>query len=364
MRSYLLLIPWLCSLAQAISLTDVKAKASGWSRPEAFLQYVKDLEPDRFESFTLIKNSRSRQKSSPTYPRALVFGKDASFVFAFNGSSVHKGFNTIEMFQYDSAGEKFAFHQLDFASGKGVLSEANPKDCLKCHTANPHPLWDEYDFWPTAFGAYDDSIINFSGFEGREYFALQTKQYFEFGEFLSVVSGHSRYEFLKFPPGSPVSPYSIREKGEYHELRPNGRLTAFLVRQHAAQVSRLILDHPKSAKIAPKLMRIFLECEEKKKGEPWAAPALLAELGIGLDEWSLVFQPTKWGYSEGTRNLSDFVATSLYKKLQKTYPALPSFRPVGEVGYDEKIYFDVGDAYYEKGAEAIKVKPACDALKP
>lgn len=355
-----LLFLLISAACRATTFAELRTKALAWTKPEGFLKYIQETDPASLGSFTLMRNSQSRQKSSPAFPRAIVFGTDAELVFAFNGNPAHKGYQSIEMFRFDPAAASYDFRRLDFSTGQGILSESNPVDCQKCHTARPHPIWDEYDFWPTAFGAHDDSIINFSGFEGRDYFAYQTTQFFQFGEFQANVSGHSRYSFLDFPDGSPVSPYSIREKGEEHRLRPNGRLTALLTRQHAAQLARYIHEHPRAKELAPKLERVLIGCD---KGKPWPADPILRELGIEPADWSLVLEATKWSYFEGGRDLADFVATELYERLRGDFGALAAFRPVSEIGFSEPLFFATQDAYYTEAAKAIRLQPACETLK-
>ena len=361
-----LFILLLVASAEGFDLRQIEQRAGSWARVEDFLDWVKQESPESLSHFTLIRNSQSQQQSSPDYPRALVFGRAARLVFTFNGHASHRGYRTVELFQFDPTSATYDFRQIDFSGKSGVLSVSNPTSCQGCHSARPRPIWDAYDRWPTAYGAFDDSIINFgsliSSGSNSEYFVAQTQQFFEFAGFQSIAGDHSRYGFLDFPEGSPVSPYSIREKGESHRLRPNGRLTALLVRQQAQRLASLIHGHRQSARLEAPLLAVLIGCPGAKTGV-WAAEPLLHQLGITKDDWNLSLAPSNWGYPEGSRDLSDFVASALYEKLRAIRPGLPPFRPIGEVGYVQKLFFDVPDVDYEDGARAIELPSACEALR-
>lgn len=144
---------------------------------ESFIQNIKDhnvttleqalaLVPETFyNNYVLMYRSRSLQDASPIYPRAILFGRTAKFIMAFNGHEEQKGFNNLEMIQYREATNKWEFRELTFFKDKApVVSEANPKKCLECHQSpkrqniDPRPNWEPYNFWPGAYASVDDTL--------------------------------------------------------------------------------------------------------------------------------------------------------------------------------------------------------------
>lgn len=137
------------------------------SRPD--IRKVEDLLsqlPKTFLSnYTLMHQSESLHSASPDYPRAIVFGTDASFVLAFSGILNSPNSNILEMFQFHPETASFEFKEIEFPEGdpttlKAKISESNPKKCLTCHHSDPRPNWENYQQWPGAFGSRDDDFEN------------------------------------------------------------------------------------------------------------------------------------------------------------------------------------------------------------
>lgn len=118
-----------------------------------------------FDKYVLLYRSRSLQGSSYLKPRAVVFGRSARFVFAFNGDEKHDGYNTLEIIQFRQATNRFEFHEITFESGKlPRFSDPNPKKCLECHQSplrqnvDMRPNWEPYNFWPGVYASVDETI--------------------------------------------------------------------------------------------------------------------------------------------------------------------------------------------------------------
>lgn len=116
------------------------------------------------ERYLLMHRSRSLQQSSPTHPRVIMIGGDASFVLTFNGDPLHRGYENLEMMQFRPETQSFEFRELSFRNGRARLSEANPSKCLRCHQSptrsnvDPRPNWEPYNNWPGGYGAHDGRI--------------------------------------------------------------------------------------------------------------------------------------------------------------------------------------------------------------
>ncbi len=130
------------------------------------LEQVLDLAPQEFFlNYVLMYRSRSLQDANPRFPRAIVFGRSAKFIMAFNGHEKQKGYNNLEIVQFREKTFRWEFREITFENGQAPrFSEANPKKCLECHQSpsrtnvDPRPNWEPYNFWPGAYASVDDKI--------------------------------------------------------------------------------------------------------------------------------------------------------------------------------------------------------------
>lgn len=134
---------------------------------EDFLTQVRAKSPELFENVILMYRSKSFQASSEEHPRAILYNQDATFVLSFNGLPSHRGFDRVEMMQFDSVGSRFEFRELSSAGGKLKLSAANPALCLACHQSplrqrpDPRPNWEPYSRWPGAIGSEEGRLSDY-----------------------------------------------------------------------------------------------------------------------------------------------------------------------------------------------------------
>lgn len=144
---------------------DTFAKKIAEARVNTLEDALSLVPTDFFNNYVLMYRSRSLQDASPLSPRAIVFGRSARFIFAFNGNQKQKGYNTLEMIQFREKTQRWEFREIIFNDNKPpVFSEANPQKCLECHQS-PHrenvdmrPNWEPYNFWPGAYASVDDTI--------------------------------------------------------------------------------------------------------------------------------------------------------------------------------------------------------------
>lgn len=115
--------------------------------------------PDSFrKNYALLYRSQSSQVATPALPRAILFGEDATLIFAFNGTG-----NTVESIEQNQAGH-FVFREIEFNPNQTtnrVVVRSGPtltSRCATCHGDIPHPIWDRYNNWPGAFGENDGTI--------------------------------------------------------------------------------------------------------------------------------------------------------------------------------------------------------------
>lgn len=125
------------------------------------IQAVLPLLPEEMRrNFVLMHSSLSLQGSSYEAPRAILHTADAKLIVAFNGAPEQRGFDDLEITQFNQAEKVFEYFTITFprtGSTKPVFSEKNPERCLSCHRApDPRPNWEPYPVWPGAYGGGDE----------------------------------------------------------------------------------------------------------------------------------------------------------------------------------------------------------------
>ncbi len=177
------------------------------------------------QNFTLIHTSGSIQKGSYEAPRVLMFGEDARLVVAFNSGESHfPGHSSLEVMHWVEQKSEFEFRQIHFAPQKPVhVSKANPPLCLNCHASSlqgvsPHPLWNDYNHWPSAYGGSDD-YINPLGPEKKAFLTFKEE-----------AKTHPRYKNLAWDENeNEVFPYYSQLPHRQLRYMPNSRLNTLLM---------------------------------------------------------------------------------------------------------------------------------------
>ncbi len=133
---------------------------NGLKSVEKTLNLVKDTHPEFFRNYVLMYHSRSLQGSSFENPRAILFDRSGQFIFSFNGNRLQRGFNRLEIMQFQKGENRFEFREVIFSdSGEVTFSGPNPAKCMVCHqdvnrtNIDPRPNWEPYNIWPGAYGS-------------------------------------------------------------------------------------------------------------------------------------------------------------------------------------------------------------------
>ncbi|HEX4923939.1 MAG TPA: hypothetical protein VFV50_07630, partial [Bdellovibrionales bacterium] len=127
-------------------------------RLTALEQVLAALTPEYRSEFVLMYSSRSVQDASFQNPRVIFFGSDASFITAFNGDPMQRGYDRLEIIQFRKSQRRFEFREIVFRKGQAPeISRPNPPKCLICHQSparmdvDPRPNWEPYNRWPGAY---------------------------------------------------------------------------------------------------------------------------------------------------------------------------------------------------------------------
>ncbi len=198
------------------------------------------LPPSLKSRFTLMYKSESPQAGTSAAPRAILFSSDGSLIVTFNGDPSLPGFDALEVLSFDKRRKDFTLHEISFdlsGQSRPRFSEPNPTRCVRCHGAEPHPIWNNYPIWAGAYGSYDDRltsadypilsptsrIIDYS--YGRRPFLVNRSEkddYFNFRK-LSTAEDLPDRRYSKLIWGAPLEwPYTIGVSHE-KELPPIGR---------------------------------------------------------------------------------------------------------------------------------------------
>lgn len=209
------------------------------------LNVLKKAYPDYFAYYTLVYESFSLQQASFQSPRALVFGRDARLVLAFNderiGSLHSAGSDSLELVRFDDARKQFEFRQIVFrdefhpsddpypSKAPYTVSQANstlnePGRCTLCHGAQPRPNWEEYPVWPGVYGSIDDFI------DGN---LTQSREFKEYLEFKKSAPNRDRYSVLAAVGGTS---------------RPNHDLGILFDGLNAQRAVNILLHNPQAMK--------------------------------------------------------------------------------------------------------------------
>lgn len=166
-----------------------------------------DLLPPEFRAkYVIMYDSKSLQGASKENPRIIIRGSaaagyDDSFLLTFNGSSSQERGNAIELMQFRKGSNKFEMREVTFNGSGHTTSDPNPGDCVKCHSADPRPIWEAYLLWPGALGGDDDS--------------LHTSEKTILEDLEKNRSAHSRYSKLPKYDATPKMEEQLDRKGRF-----------------------------------------------------------------------------------------------------------------------------------------------------
>lgn len=190
-------------------LQDILNAPNPPSTLEGVLNTIHLASPSLFENHILMYRSKSFQASSEANPRAIVFNRDASMVFSFNGHPSQRGYDRIEIIHFIKGEDRFELREITVRDGRATMSPPNPKLCLSCHQSpdrkniDPRPNWEPYNRWPGAIGSEG---ANFTKNFQLEVYLPQDELHRAEAErepqilkdfYEKSLPGHPRYGFLK-----------------------------------------------------------------------------------------------------------------------------------------------------------------------
>jgi hypothetical protein len=337
------------------------------------LSWYQGAYPDVLSRFTLMRESESLQGASPENPRVIVYGPRAELIFTFNGHSNQKGYDVVEWIEFDKQQSKFRFFETGFdREGQrfAEVSEANPAKCMQCHGVSLRPIWEQYDFWPGAYGEDDDALIQFEGVKYPPFIsdpdrrARHTLHRQQFLSFRDSAKTHERYRFLKFfeSKDSDVAPYIPRPRMGTSPLRPNLNLTALLAPMQGQQLAeRMAKDTACFNSAAAVFAALALNCDlleyvtdpvkearnfvrESLPEDPirWSTSnefeansdlaRIMGLFGMDHTDWHMGRQPKQWRYFIGFRFQYDDVVAALFERFPVSW-MLPKYNSVRAILY-------------------------------
>lgn len=224
-------------------------------------QVIAHLPQPFLENYTLAYDSRSLHGSSYDYPRAVLFGTDATLVLTFNGDPAHARYQHVEAMQFRQQSNEFEMRSISFEDD-AHLSAKNPPLCLSCHGNRPRPIWSSYSYadieeqqhWPGFYGSMHDAP------------SLDSVEAEAYANFQRLATRHPRYRYLKFSHAeSKWYPYG---DGPYeHRFRPNNRLGNLLARLNARRVATDLMQKEFFLKYPNISLLWLLQCDQAEEDD-------------------------------------------------------------------------------------------------
>ena len=291
----------------------------------SFDEILREFSSEYRSHYTVMYHSGSEQGASEDNPRVIMYGRDAKTILGFNGHPSQKGFNTLEMIQFNDETKEFEFYQISFQDGKRVtMSPPNPKACTECHGTPPRPNWEQYDKWPGAFGSDEDRLYD------------DEKERSKFKEFANRNRKDTRYGWLENLKENyaPQDSDANRYMAKFTKAETNARFTSLLGILNAKRMAKRLMSSPSYEKNKWRIAMTILGCRKDPDAnwrvgysseltDFYALEKLNqeAKLGIAIDRsnWALVrswnraysrrgrgFQNPFWDGSVGFSGVFDF----------------------------------------------------------
>jgi mono/diheme cytochrome c family protein len=225
----------------AAPMTERLVQAVAEQRVTTVERALELLSPSLRSRYALVFDSRSLQQASFADPRVVLFGIDARFIVTFNGQAGQRGFDTLEMMEFDEQRNRFEFREIHFPEGSSpgdgaVVSEANPAKCVACHGQPLRPVWDTWPTWPGVYGEQYRAPLARSELDGLK-------------SFLEAQPTHPRYRALRYvelfaDPNTFVPGTKVLYAGAETEP-PNAVLSRLLAKLSARMIAHEVASAPK-----------------------------------------------------------------------------------------------------------------------
>ena len=240
------------------------------------------LPSDVISEIHLMENSRSVQKSSPEFPRAIMFAPNGSFAISFNGDPNDREYQSIEMLQYDPTRHVFELGFLRFPlqasaldPGRGRFRNLDTSFCHRCHHAargvpGDIPVFDHLNRSRGAYGRTHDVLLTSEStmnadcnlFERPRSAEESTRLAASFLGAKPSWKTHERYQHIRWQDSPPTWPYADSTTAPY-ELRPTFRFVTLLAINYTdAIVSQLLKTPAKLNQFSPLYFWGHLGCDE------------------------------------------------------------------------------------------------------
>jgi len=126
-------------------------------KPVTMADFLGALPDSHRDNVVFVHRSHSLHKSSPEFPRQIIFGNDARFLLAISALPEDSENDVAEFAEYNDHTGTYHFGTIDFDPEleKPALN-LNPRLCNTCHTSTPRPIWGSYHQWPGVYGGDDN----------------------------------------------------------------------------------------------------------------------------------------------------------------------------------------------------------------
>ena len=134
-------------IGQKSEISFEKLKNKNIQSYDEFLGYIDIQAPTLFDQAVLIHSSGSLQHSTPKSPRVLLFNKNQFLSLSGEAGADQR----VEIIEFNPDSYNFEFKEIIFGENSKPKFVENPTSCKSCHGHSLRPVWEPYDFWPTAF---------------------------------------------------------------------------------------------------------------------------------------------------------------------------------------------------------------------
>jgi hypothetical protein len=194
-------------------------------------ELLKQLPTDFLSRHTFVYKTHSPQGASPEYPRAIVFGSDASLLITFNGHASQSNFMNWDVLSWSKKDETYASFSIQFsAENKKPLITADPPLCKSCHSAFGDKI-------VPLRAIYQNGI--YPGVVGSDHDRIDPTERTFLEKFLNKRRWEGRYRYL--PSFSPAT--------DWPNGKPNQMLGRLLNQKYFPLMAREIARRPAFYKV-------------------------------------------------------------------------------------------------------------------
>ncbi len=342
--------------------------------------------PELRDNFVLMHDSRSRQYASYEFPRVISHATNGQFTMAFNGEAGQKGYDELEMFEFNAVKDEFRFQRIQFRRGRADVKEVNESRCLGCHGRDPRPNWESYNVWPGAYPRTDHHQV------GEKYnFEWKGVDHAGFDSFYTNQNGKGRYAFLN--PAAVDSQFVVgKYSKEYRRARPS-HYTQLVGPMNYRRVARLLRATPDFDKYQYAIAAALYDCPNieaylpkdyaPKQTYEWYLADTAKEFhgdvnhyhfehdegtfakfrfviegrGISMAQWSTNFRGTPYAFVTPGGDPSGFILGYLMEKDD----ALKPYR-VWNIVEDKDYGVTTAFTHPWTGNTEVQNRPACEGL--